>query len=84
MGKYGTYAIKFKDGTYMNKDHGKTKDMTKAHKYISTDYAYGYNWFRFDEMSIVHLNDNNTETVVCSFEECKEMQEETRRYLNHE
>jgi hypothetical protein len=79
MSKYGRYVVKFRDGSYMTKSRSKTTDRNKAHKYILSDDAYSYNWFRFEEMSIVCLNDDGTDTIIYSFEKCKKLKENVER-----
>lgn len=71
MGVYGTYAVKFKDGTYMNKGHGKATSNKTIHKYITAENALDNNFMRHNEMSVVQINEDGTENLIYSFEYCK-------------
>lgn len=79
MSEYGRYVVKFRDGSYMTKSRSKTTERSKAYKYIDLNDAYGYNWFRFEEMSIVYLNEDDTDEIIYSFEKCKELKEKAEK-----
>lgn len=85
MSKYGTYAIKFEDGTYMNKGHGKTKNFKNIHRYTSPDSALYYNRLHLCygdvSVSIVQFDENETEILIWNPEQCKNYYDTTLRQI---